>query len=182
MVILGISGKRGVGKTLLASHLVKTCGFQKVSFAEELRRLAKEFFPFTEAHFTSPTIKEKPFNTYDWSPREFMIHLGEFVRFHDENFWARKALAKCTQKTGYYVFDDVRYENEFNIIKNVGGKVIRVNRYADQNPYGKDLDTPSETQLDDAKFDYVVEKPRNMTPKMLTDHTEGILELWHEEE
>ena len=182
MVILGISGKRGVGKTLMASHLVRTCGFIKMWFAEELKKLACQFFPFSGEDLASPKLKEKKWRTYDWSPREFLIHLGEFARFHDENFWTKKTLDKCTQKDAYYVFDDVRYDNEYNIIKNMGGKIIRINRYTEQNPYGEDLDTPSETQLDKHKFDYVIEKCRNTSPKMLTDHTTSILELYNGED
>ncbi len=181
MIILGISGKRGVGKTMLASHFVRNCGFTKVSFAEELKRLAKELFHFSEADLTTPALKEKKFKTYDWSPREFMINFGEFMRYHDKEYFLRTALSKCTLKGGAYVFDDVRYENEYNTIKNVGGMVIRINRSAEQNPYGKDLDTVSETALDKHEFDYVVEKARNCSPKELIGHTESILELFDKE-
>ena len=178
MVILGISGKRGVGKTLLASHLVRTCGFTKVSFAEDLKKMAKNIFPFSDADLSTPSLKERKFKTYDWSPRDFLINLGEFVRYHDPEYFLRQALAKCENKDGFYVFDDMRYENEYNVIKNIGGKVIRVNRDEKQNPYGKNLDTISETALDKFEFDYVIEKFRNNTPKELTNHTESILSMW----
>ena len=178
MVILGISGKRGVGKTLLASHLVRTCGFIKVSFAERLKEIAKSIFPFTESDLATPSLKEKKFKTYDWSPREYLINLGEFIRYHDPEYFLREALAKCTQKDGYYVFDDVRYQNEFNLIHNVGGKVIRLERSEKDNPYGKNLDTISETDLDKAEFDYKIDKFRNTSVKELYAHTEAILDLY----
>ncbi len=124
--------------------------------------------------------KEKKFKTYDWSPREFLINFGEFIRYHDEQYFVREALSKCSAKDGYYVFDDVRYENEYNIIKNIGGKIIRIERDPKQNPYGKDIDTVSETALDKMEFDYKIDKFRNNTPKELTNHTQAILGLWGE--
>lgn len=179
MQILGISGKRGVGKTALANHLVKTCGFIKVSFADELRRLSQLLFPFNLKDFTDPKKKESKFGDYDWSPREFLIHFGEFIRFHDENYWIKKAIESMTKDNAWYVFDDLRYKNEAQILKSVGAKLIRVNRYPAENPYGKDLDTTSETNLDKYSFDYVIEASRNRDLTELHGHTKNIADLWN---
>lgn len=179
MQILAISGKRGVGKTALANHLVKTCGFIKVSFAEELRRLCQTLMPFNLKDFTDPKKKEAPFGEYEWSPREFMIHFGEFMRFHDENYWIKKALETMTKPDAWYVFDDLRYKNEATILKSVGAKIIRINRYEAENPYGKNLNTPSETDLDDYKFEYLIEDCRNRDISMLQSHTKPIADLWN---
>ncbi len=177
MRILGISGKRGAGKTALALHLAKRYGFVRVSFAEDIRRICRMMFPLTEADLTDPKRKEAPWADYDWSPRDFMLHLGEFMRFHDKDYWLRVALAKCTDGKKVYVFDDLRFLNEADALRNVGAKLIRVNRYEHQNPYGKNLDIESETQLDSYKFDYVVEDCRNTTLKQLHGHDSQILEL-----
>ena len=166
-MILGISGKRGVGKTLGAMHLVKAHGFVRVSFAEELKILAKQIFPFKENDLVVPSKKESKFMDYDWTPREFMINLGEFCRFHDNEYWIKRGLSKCNKDDKHYVFDDVRYKNEANAIRERGGLVIRINRYEKQNPYGKDLDVPSETDLDDYKFDFVVDKMWNTSKEEL---------------
>lgn len=161
-MILGISGKRGVGKTLAASHLVKNHGFKSVSFAKPLKDMAKTMFPFTEADMTVPKRKEGPWRRHDWSPREFLIHLGEFMRFHEHDYWLNRGMAECVDPVkNNYVFDDVRYKNEADSIKAAGGVLLRVERYTKQNPYGKDLDTPSETDLDAFTFDYTVEKMWN---------------------
>ena len=178
MHILGISGKRGVGKTALADHLVKTCGFVKVSFANELRRLSQELFPFNLKDLTDPKKKESPFGGYDWSPREFMIHFGEFMRFHDANYWIKKAISGLDKPDSWYVFDDLRYENEASTLKTTNSKIIRINRYESQNPYGKNLNTPSETSLDTYKFDYVINDCNNQTLLMLQGHTKAIIELY----
>ena len=171
MKILGISGKRGVGKTALANYLARHRGFIVVSFAKPLRELAKSLFPFSEFDFVSPARKEKPFSGYPWSPREFLIHLGEFMRYHDEAYWVKKGVESCSDPEQRYVFDDVRYPNEAEAIKAVGGKILRINRYEKNNPYGKDLDIPSESSMDKYAFDYTIQDCANTTLSQL--HNEG---------
>lgn len=160
-MIYALSGKRGSGKTTAATHLMKKHGFIRVSFAEELRRLAKTLMPFKDNDLIVPSKKEAKFADYYWSPREFLVHFGEFMRFHDESYWLNRGLALCIDPHRSYVFDDCRYKNEADAIRKLGGKIIRINRYEKNNPYGKNLDTPSETNLDDYKFDFEVLAVRN---------------------
>lgn len=175
MAIIGISGWAGSGKTALANQLVKKHGFVKLSFAEELREIAKLIFPLTEVDLNSITRKEKKWKTYDWSPREFLVNLGEFVRYHDKEYFVSRALAKCKNTGLDYVFDDLRFENEYEAIKKLGGKTIRVNRYEKHNPYGKHKDIISETALDKHEFDYIVHEVWNV--KLEDLHKQGDIAL-----
>jgi hypothetical protein len=159
-LIIGLSGKRGVGKSTAADFLIDTHNFKRVSFADKLKETARTFFPFTSVDF-SPSGKEKKYKNYDWTPREFLIHLGQFARFHDEDYWVKAS--GLAAATGKIVIDDVRFPNEVEYLKSVGAKIIRINRFEKLNPYGKNLDDPSETSLDGYKgFDYVVEDVQNI--------------------
>lgn len=158
-MIVGISGKRGVGKTAASKYLEKKYGYVRVSFADDLRAFAKTFFPFTERDFNQD--KEKKYKQYDWSPRDFILHLSELLRYHDSSYWLNRALSRCTDPTKVYVFDDLRFKNEAESIKAQGGKLVRIERYEKLNPYGKNLDIASEKDLDDHKFDFVVHRVRN---------------------
>lgn len=160
-MIIGISGKRGVGKTTAADYLVKEYHFEKVSFAEDLKSIAKTLIPFTEIDLSSIKRKEAKFKNYDWSPRDFLIHLGEFMRFHDTDYWLNRALSKCKDPLKGYVFDDVRYQNEADAIKRLGGKILRISRYEHKNPYGKNIDTPSETNMDSYTYDFHIQEMWN---------------------
>lgn len=161
-MIIGLSGKRGTGKTTAADYLVKKYKAVKLSFADDLRALAKQIFPFSDLDFSSVGRKENPWKHYDWSPREFAIHLGEFCRYHDRNYWLDRAMAKAKDDKTLYVFDDTRFQNEAKAIKDKGGKIVRINRYEKHNPFGKNLDLPSETDLDKYEFDFVVHELHNV--------------------
>lgn len=166
-MIIGISGKRGVGKTSLANYICKSFKFTKLSFAEELKELAKSIFPFTEVDLNSVTRKEKRFKEFEFSPREFMTNFGDFIRYHDKDYWVKKAISKCESNKLDYIFDDVRFENEAEAIRAIGGKLIRIERYEKHNPYGKNLDISSETSLDKYKFDFVIPEVQNVAIESL---------------
>jgi hypothetical protein len=165
-MLIAISGKRGVGKTTAAMWLVRNRGYELVSFGDHLRRLARNIFPFTEADFKDIKKKESPFGKYDWTPRDFLIGFGEFCRYYDKNFWVHKVIDSLDHKKNY-VIDDMRFENEFEIVKEYGASTVRINRYEKDNPFGKNLDIVSETALDNHPFDYVVEDCRNTSLRSL---------------
>lgn len=160
-LIVGFSGKRGAGKTQAALHLSKYHGFKIVSFGNSLREMAKTFFPFTPVDFSEKN-KESPYKLYDWTPRDFMIALGKFARFHDEDYWVKAA--KIESIDGNIAIDDVRFPNEVEYLKGLGGRLVRLERFEKLNIYGKNLDDPTETSLDNYDgFDRRVEACWNTT-------------------
>ncbi len=172
-MIIGISGKRGVGKTTSTNYLVKKYGFTKVGFADDLKLMAKMFYPFTDYDFGSG--KEHKYKGHEWTPREFLLHLGELMRYHDKDYWLKRLMAKCVDETKNYCIDDLRFKNEAQAIVIGGGKLIRIERYEKKNPYGKDLDIPSEKDLDDYAFDYTVPKVRNCSMTELEKQLDGFM-------
>jgi len=174
-MIIAISGKRGVGKTAAAKHLERFHGFHRVSFADELRRLSRMLFPFTEADMTDVKKKEAKFLNYDWTPRDFLINFGEFMRFHDKGFWCDTVLNRLKPDVNY-VIDDMRFENEYQAVKDLGGILVRINRSEHENPFGKNLDIISETALDTSKFDFTVENCRNESLRSLCEEMDHLVE------
>ncbi len=175
MLVVAISGKRGTGKTTSANYLSRKYGFIKVGFADALKEAARVFYPFTERDFGFN--KEKKYKDFDWTPRDFMIHLGEMMRYHQPDYWLEKGLAKCVDTTRNYCFDDCRFTNEADAIRKLGGKVIRIERYEKLNPFGKDLDIISEKDLDNYKFDYVVPKVRNTSMTELEHQLDAFVNM-----
>lgn len=176
---LAFSGKRRRGKTTAADYLVRHHKFVKLSFAEILKLQAKELFDFTDEQLNSDA-KDKPFRKYDWTPRDFLIKYGQFMRYFDQDYWATKLVVKAASlEDSSIVVDDLRFKNEAKILKAMGFKLVRIERYK------KDLDITydpnvdgdvSETDLDDfADFDAVVEPFQNTTKPVLFKSLDGLV-------
>lgn len=173
-IIIGFSGKRGTGKTVSANYLKDTYKFKKISFADRLKEVAKDLMPFTEMHM-SPKGKDKPFGNYDFTPREFLIQLGQFMRYYDPDYWVKSS--GIDNAVGRIVVDDVRFPNEVDYLKRLGAKIIRIKRYKKLNIYGEDLDDPSETSLDNYKdFDYTIEDCVNTTLPVLYQQLDNAMD------
>lgn len=191
MVLIGLSGKKGVGKDLLGSYLVKNHDFIRLSFAEVLKEGVRRDFGLTKEH-TDGILKEAalpqyPKHEYDlgnWTPRELMIEYGQFFRQFSPNFWIQQAERKLQSLPCFIsnndkykiVVTDVRFENELEWIKNQGGTTVRLERFPDLNIYKEESNDISETALDNAEFDYKIIKEENIDPKDLETQAKLIVE------
>lgn len=157
--IVAFSGKKGVGKTTAADYLAGNYNFKKISFASALKEKAKLLFPFSYAHLYGD-MKETKLGSYDWTPREFMVKFGQFMRYWDEQFWIKVVIDQIRKEPDTkWVIDDMRYRNEAALLDKEGAAMIRIERYKKHNPYKNGLfaDDESETQLDNHNFKYRVE-------------------------
>ena len=171
-MLIGLIGKRGVGKTSLANDFVKELGYKKFSIADDIRTISEEIFTGIS---TAP--KEKKFDVYEWTPREFMIDCGNFIRFYDRDYFLNRCLSRAL-KADKAVIDDVRYPHEYDEIKKLGGKIIRIERYWKYNPYKRPLNDPSETSLDRYGADYNIFKEKNISIEDLYADGEWALTTW----
>lgn len=185
MFILGISGKRGAGKDLLATILGYR-GFKNYPFAGALKEKVRQELNLTKEQ-TDGKLKEEPtkllrvvpitpingVETVEasyWTPRQMMIEYGKFYRQFDNLFWVKKVFAslKALPDNTLITISDVRFKNEADYIKEQGGYLIRLQRNPKLNIYGADLTDESETQLDEYQgFDYVVPQEHNENPQDL---------------
>jgi hypothetical protein len=77
-----------------------------------------------------------------------------------DNFWFDQAIKKIDPNAGVVIVSDVRYRNEADGLKKLGGVIVDIVRY---NAYGgryiandRPMDHPSEIQLDGDPFDAVI--------------------------
>lgn len=90
------------------------------------------------------------------TPRSLCILEGSSKRCADANYWVSAALNNVS-RNGAYVISDLRYKSEVFALKmNLSDDdtlvTVRINRF-DSSP----SNDPSERDLDDAKFDFVIE-------------------------
>lgn len=149
--ILGLSAKSGAGKSTMAAHLVQRCAgrVRTLSFADSLRRELDYAFDDSRVDWY-----RKP--TPTWM-RNLLIAWGNARREQDPDYWV-EAIHACAVKGDFraVIIDDVRYKNEADWIKRLGGHVIRLECVPAPLRVSSDA---SETELDDYAFDHTYTIP-----------------------
>lgn len=128
--IIGITGPAGAGKDTAAQALIDVRGYQRMSFADPIKAMLAAGLGLTEHQLYDPAGKETPI---DWlgyiSPRRLTQTLGtEWGRqLVHPDLWVR-AMARmiAASPAQRIVIPDVRFENEAHAIRQMGGKIIRI--------------------------------------------------------
>jgi len=126
MIVVGLTGKAGVGKDTVGDYLIEQYGFKKESFAAPLKRLVGDIFGVTENLLNPVTqedrdLREQPLDGWgDWSARGLLQYIGtEMFRTHiDKDVWVKSLanrIAYCGDER--YVITDIRFPNELDIFK-----------------------------------------------------------------
>jgi len=139
-MIIGICGLIGSGKGTVADVLVDQ-GFTKVSFADKLKDGVSTIFGWDRAMLEGDTDESRQWREQRddfWSaetemevtPRLVLQLFGtDCLRngFHD-GVWVSLLKKHMLDNPGNYVIPDVRFRNEQNMIRELGGKIWRVQR------------------------------------------------------
>ena len=184
-MIIGISGRMGSGKNTVGDIIEKICLtnegplFEQKAFAGKLKQIGSILSGVPVEYFEDQDFKKLPMGIeWEMTYREFLQKLGtEAMRdglhkevwvnalFADYKYYEKYNHAYTKDGVDYgnrtlhypdWVITDMRFPNEIAAVELREGITIRVNRdngtrEIDTNPH------PSETALDDAKFDYVIE-------------------------
>ncbi len=146
-----ISGKAHSGKGVVAETLKNNYGFKEVGFADYLKKIAVNHFdwPYDRIHLNG---KRTP------NSRLFMQAIGEAGRLVSSDFWIRRLVttiyrlasprqhpsSKIQKK---FVISDLRYVNEAEWGKLVGGQLWKVTRIGEFDAIEAGADHISETAL-----------------------------------
>lgn len=158
-MLIGLIGKKRVGKDTLAEHLVGEHGFIRVAFADPLRQAALDLDPIVGATVVVDEYVrlggivesvgwEKAKGDYE--VRRTLQRLGVAIRNLDPDFWLRMGLEEAA-KHEHAVITDVRFRNEAKAVEKAGGVTIRITRET-----GLTDTHVSETELDDWTPHYVL--------------------------
>lgn len=148
--IIAVSGKKRSGKDTVYKLISEYIGQDyvvRVAFADELKQEIADLLGCTAQHID----ENKEFF------RPFLQWLGTYKRmFVDPNYWVARAyrtMLRAPSKTRVIVVTDLRYINEMEHLLKLGTITIRVSRQSTEDL--KDTHS-SETELDNAKFNYNV--------------------------
>jgi len=145
MMIIGISGLAGAGKSTVARRLCAEWGARYHPFAAPLKRMLRQFLEdqgvclVDASRMMNGDLKETPVDCLDGqTPRRAMQLLGtEWGRGLSMDLWVnawRRAAemarleASADSTAALLVADDVRFPNEVAAIRAIGGIVVRVDR------------------------------------------------------
>lgn len=168
-MLIGLNGDAGAGKNAVADHLVSQYGFKQYAFADAVRDVALAIDPIVATNSDSEPMRLSSFITepsdWDWAKREVpeVRRLLQVVgteagrRVLGENCWVdivhKKIHADWDGKPlifSHAVVTDLRFENEYDFIKENNGIVIRIERA--NNPHAIPKTHASEQYVPDADF------------------------------
>lgn len=166
MKLVGFTGRKFHGKDTAAKRLINE-GYIHLSFAEPIKQISRILFSFDDEQLYG-NRKEEIDERWGITPREVMQFLGTEVfreKIQDlitnigENFWVRAVENKISKLKAEnpdvkIVITDVRFENERDVIRNLGGIVVRVKRNINN---GINDNHPSEIFIDKMNVDYDIE-------------------------
>ena len=133
--IIGLAGRKQSGKTTAADNLLNS-GFVRLSFADGMRAMLGELFnslgySMTDVKSMLFEDKERFIAPLNKSYRQMMQSLGtEWGRelIHPD-LWVMAARYQIEMSPdSNVVFDDVRFENEAALIRELGGLIIHIDR------------------------------------------------------
>lgn len=150
MILLGLSGGAGVGKTHLYNTFLRPWGYYDAPLADELkiRAVARGVASFEDAFYNKPPAVRK------WLQEEGTERGRDL---YGEDIWCATLLAKLQRVEAAwglnrFVVSDVRFPNEVNFILDHGGVVLRIeapDRYANNGLSDEARKHRSERALDD---------------------------------
>jgi len=126
-LLIGFAGPKFCGKTTSAESIKNNPAI--LSFAAPMKKCLMDLFEFTNEQMYTYEGKEAIDPRYGVSPRTVMQQFGtEFVRKTVPDLWCilmRKAIEGCAIYK-IVVIDDIRFENEAALIRDMGGTVVHI--------------------------------------------------------
>ena len=161
--IIALTGPKGVGKTTIAKE-IEARDWQNrciLSFADPLRRMMSQLIPMSL--MTDPDQKEKPL---EWlggkSPRQLLQSLGtDWGRdMVSETIWIdamRRMISD--QSFDVIIIDDCRFENEAQMVRDMGGIVVGLERdgIAYTGEHKSETPVPADAIIDASVVDLAVD-------------------------
>jgi len=116
---LAFSGEAGSGKDFIVDVLVRDYGYTRVSFSDQLKKLAVKIYPWLERDYP-PEAKEKPLNIQlkneliTKTPREVWLSLNDLRKVEDTLFVRMLEEELALLNVDNIVISDIRTQNEFD--------------------------------------------------------------------
>jgi hypothetical protein len=176
MVVIGIAGKKGSGKDMVGDYLVREHGFLKIAFADPIKEICKIAFSLKDQQLNEDA-KEIVDTRFGISPRQMMQKVGTdmFRAEFGQNFWVNRLIETiASSEPCDIVVTDVRFDNEMEAIRDMGGQVILLSRHVGDGRHRLPDHHVSETGIEQMSgFDAHMEN--NGDPGILFEKVENFI-------
>jgi len=176
-MIIGLCGKRGSGKNLVAEYCEQTQrSFEFYAFAEPIKKICREVFDLSWDQ-REGKLKHTIDPRYGKTPRKIFQEIGDSFRSINKDIFIDTLKRKRINRHTHCVIPDCRFFNEAEWIREDGGILVFVNREIERN-----LDTDeheSECELDswtNEDYDYVIKNPTPHDKSGLLEETKKMLQ------
>ena len=167
--IIGITGFKRSGKDLVASWLHEQYGYSRMAFADPLKRGVAAIFGLSDDQvFNDAKDRKDPF--WGVTPREILQIMGTEVMRQafpkmlpglacGSDFWIKRMERQILEshagdiRHARIAIPDVRFSNEYDLIRRLGGFVIKIVRLSQ---VGKSVDGHA-SESDDVPYDELIE-------------------------
>ncbi|MEU8655269.1 hypothetical protein [Actinoplanes philippinensis] len=135
--LIGLVGRKRVGKDTIASRLVDKHGFRRFAFADLLREAALGLDPIVVpaepawlSYRLSEIVARDGWEVAKELPevRRTLQNYGVAIRQVDPDFWIRPVMSAVATRNSPAVITDVRFPNEADAVEAAGGLLVRVIR------------------------------------------------------
>jgi hypothetical protein len=162
MKLIGIAGRKGAGKDTFALPLYSNSLFKQVRFADPLKNMLRALLKDAGVdaqeieRMIEGDLKEVPSPIFlGKTPREAMQTLGtEWRNMIGATLWTNIAIERIKKYarggTHGVVITDVRFPHEVEVMKKLGGLVVRINGLVGANGFSNHA---SENQIDELPVD-----------------------------
>lgn len=133
-MLIGFTGKAGVGKSTACKMVMEDLPDVKhINFKDGLVRELKEKFPDLLEQIAIETGGEGVDSLFSTKPplmRTLMQNFGTDVRRKDDpDYWIEQWMKSVLENQQFHIVcDDVRFINEANALKKLGGTLVRITR------------------------------------------------------
>lgn len=182
-MIIGLTGAAGCGKDTVARHLMVDPSWSKYAMATPLKTGLSVMFNIPYKDIENPTLKNSPNYKFGRSIRYMAQTLGtEWGRnLIADDVWVQLAKENITNilrdGTSNVVITDCRFDNEAELVHDLGGIVIKIERsYNPHTSYvvsGGAIAHSSESGISFDKIDFIVHN--NWSVPMLMEEIDKII-------